>query len=44
MRESADRKPEMSAEIRAVYADPQIDGMDVLYGAIAERLRLGMDF
>ena len=44
MRESADCKPEMSAEIRVVYADPQIDGMDVLYGAIAERLRSGMDF
>ena len=31
-------------EIRAVFADPQLDGMDRLYGAIGEMLQDGAEF
>ena len=31
-------------EIRAVFADPQLDGMDGLYGAIGEMLQDGAEF
>ena len=31
-------------EIRAVFADPQIDGMDVLYQCIGEMLQDGAEF
>ena len=31
-------------EIRAVFADPQIDGMDALYQSIGEMLQGGAEF
>jgi hypothetical protein len=31
-------------EIRAVFADPQLDGMDRLYDAIGEMLLTGAEF
>jgi len=31
-------------EIRAVFADPQLDGMDCLYGAIGSMLQDGSEF
>ncbi len=31
-------------EIRAVFADPQIDGMDALYQSIGEMLQDGAEF
>jgi hypothetical protein len=31
-------------EIRAVFADPQIDGMDALYQCIGEMLQYGAEF
>ena len=31
-------------EIRAVFAEPQLDGMDRLYGAIGEMLQDGAEF
>ena len=33
-----------SNEIRAVFADPQVDGMDALYKAIGRFLKDGADF
>ena len=33
-----------SDEIRAVFADPQVDGMDALYKAISWFLKDGADF
>ena len=33
-----------SDEIRAVFADPQVDGMDALYKAIGWFLKEGADF